>query len=99
MNNDKKDKREKYNYSKDTVHKPENYTKDDLIDLPFNQAKRYEIGSTGIPYKKSRFEEIQKEEKNRGKVEVDEVEGKDKVEIEEAEAIEEIKEDGIIQDK
>ena len=83
-----KDKREKYNYSKDTVYKPETYTKDDLIDLPFNQAKRYDIGSAGVPYKKSRFEEIQQEEKNRGKVEESD-----------AEVLEDVKEEGIKEEK
>lgn len=78
MSDGKKDQREKYNYSKDAVYKPETYTKDDLIDLPFNQAKRYDIGSTGVPYQKSRFEEVQKEEQLRKKLE-EEVEQEEEI--------------------
>ena len=48
MNEKKKDARDTYDFDKDVKYKREHYTKDDLIDTPYNKAKRYKIASEGV---------------------------------------------------
>lgn len=49
MKERRKDSRETYDFDKNIKHKSKQYAKDDLIDRPVNQAKRYEISGEGIP--------------------------------------------------
>lgn len=44
----KKDARETYDFDKDVKYKREQFAKDDLIDTPYNKAKRYKIKSEGV---------------------------------------------------
>ena len=48
MSDKKKDIRETYDFDKDVKYKREQYAKDDLIDTPYNQAKRYKIAAEGV---------------------------------------------------
>ena len=48
MHEKKKDARETYDFDKDVTYKREHYTKDDIIDTPYNKAKRYKIASEGV---------------------------------------------------
>lgn len=48
MSEKKKNIRETYDFDKDVKYKREQYAKDDLIDTPYNQAKRYKIASEGV---------------------------------------------------
>lgn len=48
MHEKKKDARDTYDFDKDVKYKREQYAKDDLIDTPYNKAKRYKIASEGI---------------------------------------------------
>lgn len=49
MNEKKKDPRETYDFNKDVKPQKEHLTKNDVIDRPVNQARRYEIKSAGVP--------------------------------------------------
>lgn len=51
MKERRKDSRETYDFDKNIKHRTRQYAKDDLIDRPVNQAKRYEIKGQGIPVK------------------------------------------------
>lgn len=48
---ERKDSRENYDFNKNSKHQSEQFAKDDLIDRPANQAKRYKISGEGIPAK------------------------------------------------
>ena len=58
MSDKKKDARETYDFEKDVKYQREQYAKDDLIDTPYNKAKRYKIASEGV--KTQSHEEIEK---------------------------------------
>ncbi len=57
MKEKKQDSRETYDFEKNIKFKNKQYAKDDLIDRPVNQAKRYEIGGEGIPARGSAADE------------------------------------------
>jgi len=48
MKEKKKDAREEFDFDKDVKYQREQYAKDDLIDTPYNKAKRYKIASEGV---------------------------------------------------
>lgn len=58
----KKDPRETYDYVKDPKYKRQNYADNDVIDRPANQVRRYDIKSSGVPYKEGRNKDLVIEE-------------------------------------
>lgn len=62
MNEKKKDPRETYDFNKDIKPQKDHLTKNDVIDRPVNQARRYEIKSTGVPTIPGQTPENQTEE-------------------------------------
>lgn len=62
MKEPKKDPRETYDYVKDPKYKRKNYADNDVIDRPANQVRRYDIKSSGVPYKEGRNKDLTIEE-------------------------------------